>query len=103
MKLWHPNVVGNRYENHFQNSGNAVVGHEKPVRNRQIGDTTRNRRNTDSLLVISALHVIENITQSVTKNSSNSMISQKLPLCGNPNMDGTIVAIYMAIPMYISQ
>ena len=64
------------YENHFQNSGNASVGHEKPVRNKQIGDITKKRRKTDSLLVISELHVIENITQSVTKNSRSKRISQ---------------------------
>lgn len=67
MNAWQPNVVGKMYENHFQNSGNASVGHEKPVRKRHTGDITRNSRNTDSLLVMSELHAIENITQSVTE------------------------------------
>ena len=81
------------YENHFQNSGNAVVGHENPVRNRQTGDIARNSRNTDSLLVINELHVMENMTQSVTKNRSSRMISQNSPLCGMPNIAGIMQAI----------
>ena len=70
-----------------------MVGHENPVRNRQTGDIARKSRNTDSLLVIHELHVMENITQSVTKNRSRRMISQNTPLCGMPNIAGMIQAI----------
>lgn len=80
MKPWHPKVVGNIYENHLQKAGNAVVGHEKPVRNRQIGDTTRNSRNTDSRLVMRMLHDIANSTQSVTKKTRRITMSANSPL-----------------------
>ena len=93
MNAWQPNVVGKMYENHFQNSGNASVGHEKPVRKRHTGDITRNSRNTDSLLVMSELHAIENITQSVTKNSRSNRIYQNSPLCGMLNNAGIIHAM----------
>ena len=39
------------------------------------------------------LHAIENITQSVTKNSRSNRISQNSPLCGMPNNAGIIHAM----------
>ena len=103
MKPCTPNVEGNMYENTFQNFGNATVGQEQPVRNRHIGEIARNSRNTDSLLVIRVLQLMAKNTQSVTKNSRSARISPKLPLCGIPNIAGTMNAMYIPMPRYSSQ
>ncbi len=103
MNAWHPNVDGKRYENHFQNCGNANVGHENPVRNSSTGDMKRSNTNTDSLLVMNVLHAEQKNTQSVTKNIKSTTMSRYEPLCGKPHNAGTMHAIYMPNPMNSSQ
>ena len=80
MKAWQPNVDGKRYEKYFQNAGKAAVGQEVPVRKRQIGDMNRNSTKTVSLRVTTVLQVMLKKTQSVTKKSSRTTISQNSPL-----------------------
>jgi len=75
MKAWQPKVVGKRYEKSFQNPGKVNVGHENPVRNKQMGDMNKNNKNTDSRLVITELQAEQNITQSVTNINTNKKMS----------------------------
>lgn len=95
--------VGKIKENSLQNLGNAVTGHEKPVRNITIGDRKSSVTSTVSLLLKNELQNVAKKTQDVTKNSSRIMMLMKSPLCGNLNKAGTMQAIYMPIIIKNSQ
>ena len=64
MKARQPKVEGNRSATFCQKGGIAVIGQEKPVRNRHIGETDRNRTKTVSRRVISVDQVKQKKIQS---------------------------------------
>lgn len=66
MNAGQANDVGNMYENSLHTFGNAVTGHENPVRNIAIGEMNSRATSTVSRLWKNELQAVAKKTQSVT-------------------------------------